>query len=291
MGTVFSLNPLENIPEGGDDVLSESFHTDNQPGETQLPTAPPPVRTPKSSDVPQPTHENAGSLKMGKKAELTERLVKLREEASDDPMKQFFVDYFDASMNLLVYKFRGDLENQRRSNQYDLKKTKNELKESFIIRPLIQKESTTKLLDKLGTTLPMKSPGDFEKWEKSLDPQAEENREKPEGVTDKVTALKQDMTIETSGSTDPSTDVKILLGLLITKTVQLEYSGAGRRVRGVGKKNFSATFTYKCMNEFLMEKYGKSTKEMKVLSITSQFLSGASDCEGGRAEQATQNKE
>lgn len=44
------------------------------------------------------------------------------------------------------------------------------------------------------------------------------------------------------------TAVSEVLAYLIAKPVQLLYSGVGKVQKGVGKKNFSATETFKCFS-------------------------------------------
>ena len=43
-----------------------------------------------------------------------------------------------------------------------------------------------------------------------------------------------------------------ILKALLTKNFQLLYSGCGRKVKGVGKENFSSTNTYKCMQSIYL---------------------------------------
>lgn len=38
-----------------------------------------------------------------------------------------------------------------------------------------------------------------------------------------------------------------IMSATITKDVEIKYSGTGRQIRGVGKKNFILTMTFKCL--------------------------------------------
>nr|XP_011312899.1 PREDICTED: uncharacterized protein LOC105272447 [Fopius arisanus] len=236
--------PLENINEESQDEATADNDVQKKTQTAvvlQGPAQDPPRVSRSTND------KRLAPAKPDKKAELEARVLELREEAGDDHLKQFIVDYFDATLSLTLHKIRNDLESLKRSSNYDLKKTKDELKESFAVRPFAQNDSNIKLVEKLGTALPIKNAIDFDTWEKSLNP--EENAENAAAAIEKLKILKQFMSIETSGSTDHAADIKTILSLLIAKAVQLEHSGAGRKVHGMGKKNFSATWTYKCMND------------------------------------------
>ncbi|XP_044578924.1 uncharacterized protein LOC123261395 [Cotesia glomerata] len=98
----------------------------------------------------------------------------------------------------------------------------------------------------------------------------------------KQDALKQIYHLLTVGSNDFKRDVQTIIGKLISKVVQLDYSGTGRKIKGVGKKSFQDTQSYKCMSEFLQEKYKNSSVKLTILTATSHYLSGAGDREGGK---------
>ncbi|KAK0178452.1 hypothetical protein PV327_007343 [Microctonus hyperodae] len=104
--------------------------------------------------------------------------------------------------------------------------------------------------------------------------------------SEKQEALKLIFRLETIGSKNYEADITEILKKLIGKDVQLLYSGCCRMVNGVGKKNFSATRFYKIMNDFILSKYSQSMEKLKVIHVTSKFLSGAKDREGGRSQRS-----
>lgn len=96
----------------------------------------------------------------------------------------------------------------------------------------------------------------------------------------------------------------------ITKSVQTHYSGTGRMVNNVGKKNFSATATFGCLKgkfqfltfniiyqvlclhfvnsvifvvDTLVEKFGDNNEVKGLEGKVGRWLSGAGDRDGGRA--------
>ena len=111
----------------------------------------------------------------------------------------------------------------------------------------------------------------------------------------------------TAGCTKCVEDVHKIMGKLIKKDIQLQYSGCGKIIKGFGKYPFNATDTFKLIEskciiyrntiydltsvviiiEFLTAKYVGS-KEKPILTAVSNYLSGAKDREGGRAKR---NKE
>uniref|UniRef100_A0ABD2VZD9 Uncharacterized protein n=1 Tax=Trichogramma kaykai TaxID=54128 RepID=A0ABD2VZD9_9HYME len=75
--------------------------------------------------------------------------------------------------------------------------------------------------------------------------------------------------------------------LILVKKVQLLYTGCGKTVRGVAKKNFSMTQTYKCIS-VVIENHFRIEKSV-VKSKTSRWFSEAPDREGGRTERSSAN--
>ncbi|KAK9880083.1 hypothetical protein WA026_008599 [Henosepilachna vigintioctopunctata] len=101
---------------------------------------------------------------------------------------------------------------------------------------------------------------------------------------DKRNALTEIFQMVSAGCTKYEDDVHKIMEKMINKEVQLQYSGCGRKVKGVGKKSFKETETYQIMEKFLMAKYQKSNGKIGVITAVSNFLSGAKDREGGRAQ-------
>ncbi|CAG5073907.1 Protein of unknown function [Cotesia congregata] len=67
------------------------------------------------------------------------------------------------------------------------------------------------------------------------------------------------------------------------KNSLLLYSGCGKRFKGVGKRSFKDTESFKIIEEFLRAKHHASQRKLEIISWVSKFLSGAKDREGGRA--------
>lgn len=68
------------------------------------------------------------------------------------------------------------------------------------------------------------------------------------------------------------------------KAVELEYSGFGRSVGGISKRNFNTLQTCTIMKEAIMDKLGEGAETENLQSKISKWLSGAKDRKGGRKE-------
>ncbi|KAK0077334.1 hypothetical protein PV326_010109, partial [Microctonus aethiopoides] len=80
-------------------------------------------------------------------------------------------------------------------------------------------------------------------------------------------------------------NISIAIGKLMKATlkndVELHYSGAGRVTKNAGKKNFSATHTFSCIEDVLKELFGSSSGSIK--AQIGRWFSGARDRDGKRA--------
>ncbi|XP_046145665.1 uncharacterized protein LOC123988950 [Osmia bicornis bicornis] len=84
-----------------------------------------------------------------------------------------------------------------------------------------------------------------------------------------------------AGDTTVKDSIAKCLGSVIVKAIELEYSGTGKVINGRGKRNFSATNTYVCLREALIEIH--NTLDIKRLpGQVGMWLSRAGDREGGR---------
>ncbi|XP_044733325.1 uncharacterized protein LOC123295928 [Chrysoperla carnea] len=124
----------------------------------------------------------------------------------------------------------------------------------------------------IGEELPFQDDDQFMKFDESI-----KNNEL------KTTALIDIFKMVTAGSIDCDNDVQSIMKKLIKKDVQLLYSGCGKKIKGIGKKSFKETQTFKEMEKFLKAKYYDSKDKLSILSLVSRFLSGAKDRDGGRA--------
>ncbi|XP_032688840.1 uncharacterized protein LOC116852500 [Odontomachus brunneus] len=73
--------------------------------------------------------------------------------------------------------------------------------------------------------------------------------------------------------------VKVMSSIM-TKAVELQYSGTGKIINGQSKRNFS---------NILIEKFGNSVDLKKLPGQVGLWLSRARDCEGGRKERNKNN--
>ncbi|KAH0568013.1 hypothetical protein KQX54_017485 [Cotesia glomerata] len=88
------------------------------------------------------------------------------------------------------------------------------------------------------------------------------------------------------GDSDITVIIRKTLSEIITPTVQLSYSGTGRKVHNIGKENFSATHTYNCLKEVVEEKFGDSDQSKSLRVKLGSFLANAGDRDGGRRQRA-----
>ncbi|XP_057335751.1 uncharacterized protein LOC130674443 [Microplitis mediator] len=79
-------------------------------------------------------------------------------------------------------------------------------------------------------------------------------------------------------------DVYKIMGKIIKKEVQLQYSGAGKLIKGLRKKSFKETETFNALDRFFTAEYHASKEKIKVLTAVSTFLSGVKDRDGCRAQ-------
>ncbi|XP_011314649.1 uncharacterized protein [Fopius arisanus] len=230
----------------------------------------------------------SGDTKGEKKFALKAVLKTLRENAIEDPLKQFCADYWDATTELLTYKYREDLSSLKRSIQYDLNRKIEELRVSMMVCNVAGGEPITSPREGLSADFPIKSFEQFLDFEKTLDPTHQDNLADPEKALQKQDILKAFMGVLTNKGMDYAADIKKILKELISKEVQLNYSGVGRVVKGRGKRNFSATLTFACLRDFIEGKYKNSNIPLKIISITSDWLSGAGDRDGGCSQRKKQ---
>ncbi|XP_044729491.1 uncharacterized protein LOC123292843 [Chrysoperla carnea] len=95
--------------------------------------------------------------------------------------------------------------------------------------------------------------------------------------------------IITRGELKIMSAIKKIMEVTMEKTVELEYSGTGRTVNGLGKKNFSNTATYKCLDGVLSDQFADSGELKNLSGKVGRWLSGAADRGGGRKERTKKN--
>ncbi|XP_043271502.1 uncharacterized protein [Venturia canescens] len=131
----------------------------------------------------------------------------------------------------------------------------------------------------ITTALPINNLEDFLKFDKSLQ---DENAETKSAL---IILLKSSV----AGITSIQKDIGIMVSTIMSKAVQIKYSGCGRKVKNAETKlNFSATLTFECMKEILREKYSDGPELVGLSTKLSRWFAGAGDREGGRRERTNQ---
>ncbi|XP_057341795.1 uncharacterized protein LOC130678546 [Microplitis mediator] len=191
-----------------------------------------------------------------------EKLQQLYEQM--DGSQQIFAQYMD----LLV---TSKVNSAKLSLQYDFDAKINQLKLAMSSSGSNVPDGLLNERQNILISLPIENLNKFLDFDEELNLSLEKQQ-----------ALKLHFKIITAGFKEYEKDIKTIIASIIKKTVQLEYSGTGRQMRGVGKKNFSATSVYQCLKEFIEEKYRSAEAPPKILSVTSNYLAGSGDREGGR---------
>ncbi|XP_063993675.1 uncharacterized protein LOC135171217 [Diachasmimorpha longicaudata] len=233
------------------------------------------ISTGRSQGLPQ--------TKVERKLELQKQMQSLRDKGKNDPLKVFFMNYLDVKSELLVVQLQDHIQNMRRAQQYDLNNKTEDLKESLSCLSS-QNSTDPSATTQLGVVIPITTLEDFEMFEEMLDPKAERNIATPDSALEKQEILKRVMKILAQGTQKWEKTVNAILLGLIKKDVQQHYSGLGRKVHGVGKRNFSATLSFSCMKDVVEQIYEGKPEKLNILSATSSFLALWRDREGGCAE-------
>ncbi|RLU15283.1 hypothetical protein DMN91_012277 [Ooceraea biroi] len=93
-----------------------------------------------------------------------------------------------------------------------------------------------------------------------------------------------------AAESDVKESIAKIMSALMTKAVELLYSGTGRVVNGQCKRNFSETNSYMCLRDVLIGKFQNAIDLKKLPGRIGIWLSQAGDREGGRKARA-QNTE
>ncbi|XP_043473318.1 uncharacterized protein LOC122505636 isoform X2 [Leptopilina heterotoma] len=168
------------------------------------------------------------------------------------------------------------LKSNKRSIQYDIKKGINELLMAIKGKDTVKEINSVIYNCNTLLNLPKKNVEEFQKFDAELE-------------TDdaKLKSFKTVVTIHSQNFKKLEDAVSSILSKVITKEVQIQYSGFGRVVKGVGKLNFSKTCTCKIIQDVLLSKY-ENTSNADILTKISRWLSGAPDRDGGKKERRSQ---
>lgn len=146
-----------------------------------------------------------------------------------EPIKE----YIDSKFEQLEISIGKQIESMRRSISYDINAKLNTLTEQ-----LLAKNPKTSLSDarkKIGLNLPIKNLQDFHKFEESLD------------EDEMLQAVYTFFRIVAQGQTKANGCIARIMTQLLSKDVEVKYSGAGKQIKGAGKLNFSATKSFKIL--------------------------------------------
>ncbi|XP_024878436.1 uncharacterized protein LOC112458849, partial [Temnothorax curvispinosus] len=179
-------------------------------------------------------------------------------------------EYLDEKFKTVV----KTIKSAKRSILYDVEKKTNQLKLAIINSNAIATPNANinDIETKLKVVFPIRTIEDFLLFEEAIGTSEEKKK-----------ALIKWNQILIFGETCIKKCVRRIMTSTLSKTVEMEYSAYGRQTHGKGKRDFSKTQTYSCLNGVLQEKFGEHGELYKQLpSIISRWLSGAVDREGGR---------
>ncbi|XP_043288330.1 uncharacterized protein [Venturia canescens] len=167
---------------------------------------------------------------------------------------------------------------------YDIEKKITDLKNTLMFANLGREgvNEVTEARETINTPLPITTLENFLQFEEDLK------------SAEKRIAMKKLLLSLMTGSGSIKDAIPQVMPAIIAKAVQIHYSGCGRKMKNaVAKRNFSATTTFKCLQETLQEKFVNKSEPLSVIpSRVSRWLSGAGDREGGRAQRyANENAE
>ncbi|XP_034945932.1 uncharacterized protein Grip71 [Chelonus insularis] len=186
-------------------------------------------------------------------------------------------DYIDARCSKMTEELRTQLFSIKRSLQYDLKEKNNELKHTLIVNTNTQgpSMSVSDARKALGVSLPLMQIEDFLKFEDLL-----KNSE------EKQNALKTLYRILIFGEITVTTCIKKIMLATVDKQIELEYSGTGKKNKKAisTKRDFSATQTFTCLQDVIVEKFGDKEEVKNLPGKVGRWLSGANDRGGGRKQ-------
>ncbi|XP_011312403.1 uncharacterized protein [Fopius arisanus] len=163
---------------------------------------------------------------------------------------------------------------------YNLDQKMNELKLTVLAQniPQAPQVSLHQLMTAVDTKLPIETLDDFLQFEEQL-----KNDDKKKFA---LTALFNCLCF-----THPTVKACInhVLPQIMKKAVQSQYSGIGRKVKGHGKLDFSATSTFDCFQDPISSKFKNPNEVGKLSKQVGNWLVHFGDREGGRADRSNMN--
>ncbi|XP_043271501.1 uncharacterized protein [Venturia canescens] len=187
--------------------------------------------------------------------------------------------HIDEKLNEIKRDLMRAIDSAKRSLQYDLDKKIVEINNNIMFSSKSALKHGSEARKVITTALPINNLEDFLKFDKSLQ---DENAETKSAL---IILLKSSV----AGITSIQKDIGIMVSTIMSKAVQIKYSGCGRKVKNAETKlNFSATLTFECMKEILREKYSDGPELVGLSTKLSRWFAGAGDREGGRRERTNQ---
>ncbi|XP_033217156.1 uncharacterized protein LOC117172953 [Belonocnema kinseyi] len=173
----------------------------------------------------------------------------------------------NAVVSRIIKAFGMKLESVKRRILYDLNNKINEVKAMIVAANDVDQTLPER---EILPQLPMTNKENFLSLEQQLTESAE-----------MTTALKSFIRHNTKLLKDFKAAINAVLPMIISKEVQLQYSGFGRFTKGQRKENFSKTTTCTILKEIVLQKFADiSVKDFN--SYITRWLSNASDRDGGK---------
>ncbi|XP_057335753.1 uncharacterized protein LOC130674445 [Microplitis mediator] len=204
--------------------------------------------------------------------------------AEIDPLLQPLQKYIELLIRKQTLSLRNYIDSSKRSLMYDLSKNKNRLQNQIIIANSHNKSplpisSLVEIKKKFDESFPISDLETFKKFDDSLI--SEDHKEKNENFLNLIRVC-------TFGQIKVVDCVHKIFPAILKKEVELNYSGTGKKTRGVGKLNFSSTNTFKCMETVIREKFPDQPEAVKLRTLVGTWLAGAPDRDRGRASRMHQ---
>ncbi|XP_072758694.1 uncharacterized protein [Anoplolepis gracilipes] len=177
-------------------------------------------------------------------------------------------EYIDKKCEIIL----AAINSSKRSILYDVDNKVNNVKQVILSCNIgMPKNNIKELKESLDVVFPIKTFEDFLLLDEAL-ANSEEKRK----------ALMNFYRILLCGETCVKQCVKKIMTATLTQAVEIHYTAFGRQTHGKGKKDFSRTQVFVCLNDVLLEQFGRNDEYKKLSTALSRWLSGAADREGGR---------
>lgn len=138
-------------------------------------------------------------------------------------------------MRKLHLNISKEIEAAKRSLSYDISNKFNILKNIISSDRGAPKENLKDARQNIGFKLPISDLNEFQEFDESLSDETKK--------LSLITLYRACV----CGETKINECISKMMMETISKTVELEYSGAGKKFKGVGKLDFSSTNTYGCL--------------------------------------------